>query len=177
MELSRPSTAPPSPATTWATAGATSALRPNLRSLAPLTTIEDLTNDRLYQVRVQATSEAGPSDWSPIATGTPEAGAPDAPGVLTLTPGNGQLGVSWTEPATKGASIIGYEVEYRVTTSDSGVPWTNLDFKGTGTTHHDRGPHQRPVLPGAGADGELGRLQRLVTRRHGLPGGPTSLRP
>ena len=38
------------------------------------TTIEDLTNDRLYQVRVQATSEAGTSDWSdPAPTGTPVA--------------------------------------------------------------------------------------------------------
>ena len=94
------------------------------------TTIDGLTNGRSYRVRVRATSSAGNSDWSPIATGAPAAKAPDAPNRPTLTEGNGQLGVSWTEPATNGASITGYKVEYR--TGSSG--WTDHPFSGTGTT-------------------------------------------
>ena len=81
------------------------------------TTITGLTNGQSYQVQVQAVSLAGNSDWS-TGTGTP-ALPPDAPAKPTLTPGNGQLGVSWTEPSDNGAPISDYDVWHRVTTSST----------------------------------------------------------
>ena len=91
------------------------------------TTIEGLTNGQSYQVQVRATSSVGSSGWSPVATGTPEAPAaqaPDVPAKPTLTLGDGQLGVSWTAPSDNGATITDYNVQYRVTTSSSSDDWT-----------------------------------------------------
>ena len=38
---------------------------------------------------------------------------PDAPGAPNVTPGNGQLSVSWNAPSGNGASVSGYEVQWR----------------------------------------------------------------
>ena len=81
-------------------------------------------------MRVRATSLAGSSDWSPTVTGTPVAQRPSAPDLPSLTPGNGDLEVWWTEPSPNGASITGYEVEYSEGNSGD---WTDLNFEGTGT--------------------------------------------
>ena len=53
-----------------------------------------------------------------IATARP----PSAPAAPTLTPGDGQLGVSWTPPADNGAPIDDYDVRYRAANGN----WTEL---------------------------------------------------
>ena len=54
----------------------------------------------------------------------PSASVPSAPSRPTLTPGDRQLGVSWTAPASNGAAITDYDVRYRQT---GVVSWTGLD--------------------------------------------------
>ena len=71
-----------------------------------------------YEFRVRAGNGAGASDWSPSAefcTEEPEevVMVPDAPGAPNVTPGNGQLSVSWNAPSGNGASVSGYEVQWR----------------------------------------------------------------
>lgn len=81
-------------------------------------TITSLTNDTTYSVRVRANIAGGNGPWSSTASGTP-AGVPDAAvlAVDGLTPGNRQLGVSWTAPAANGSPITGYDLGYRACTA------------------------------------------------------------
>ena len=94
------------------------------------TTITGLTNGTAYDVRVRATNSVGSSQWSSAATATP-ATLPTTPAAPTLTAGNSQLQVSWTAPATGGAQITDYDVQYK-TSSDT--TWTDHTFTGTGTS-------------------------------------------
>ncbi len=93
------------------------------------TTITGLTNGQSYQVRVRATNSAGSGPWSDAATATPTASpsAPDKP-VVTLTPGNVEIEVEWTEPANNGAAITDYDVQYRQGNSGG---WTDKPHTGT----------------------------------------------
>ena len=76
-------------------------------------TITGLTNDTTYTVRVRATNSVDDSAWSSTTTGTPETQPPSAPSSLTLDPGNGTLGVSWSVPAANGSQITGYRVQWK----------------------------------------------------------------
>ncbi len=98
------------------------------------TTITDLTNGQRYEVQVQAVNAQGPSAWSASATATPTpaATAPAAPAILTLTPGDRQLEVSWHAPGSDGGSAItDYNVRY---SADAGSSWADHPFTGTGTS-------------------------------------------
>ena len=95
------------------------------------TKIDDLTNDQSYDVRVLATNSMGDSNWSPVATGTPGATVPDAPDAPDLTPGNGQLEVSWVAPAPNTAPITSYDVQYSEGNSGD---WKNHPFSSDSTT-------------------------------------------
>ena len=56
---------------------------------------------------------------------------PDVPTALALTPGDGQLGVSWTAPINNGGSAItGYSVQYRTGSGN----WSDWPHGGTATT-------------------------------------------
>ena len=130
-----------------------------------------LINGQPYQVQVRAISSAGPSDWSPIATGTPVAQAPDAPGRPTVNPGNAELEVSWTAPADNGC------LHQRLRRAVPAYQRHQLDrpqLCGCRHQHHHRRPHQRSQLHGAGAGDQLGRQKRLVDLRHGHPGSPSA---
>ena len=85
-------------------------------------TITGLTNGTAYAVRVRASNAAGDSGWSQEANGTPDAIA------VTLTPGNGQLDVSWTVPAKEGTAIAEYTVQWKMVNptqfDPSALDWT-----------------------------------------------------
>ena len=61
-----------------------------------------------------------------------EAGAPDAPAVPKLTPGDGLLGVAWDAPADNGSPITGYAV--RSKQHDSDKDWDEQEFVDTETS-------------------------------------------
>ncbi|MCY3949647.1 MAG: fibronectin type III domain-containing protein [Acidimicrobiaceae bacterium] len=61
-------------------------------------------------------------------TGTQSRSEPDAPGRPSLTPGDGEIAVSWTAPDGNGASIDRYEVRYR---RSGRASWSNWDGNGS----------------------------------------------
>ena len=83
-------------------------------------TISDLMNGATYEVQVIAGSSAsGDSDPSDIVSGTPST-TPGAPAITGVTPGDGLLTVNWNAPAeTGGATITGYRVEWKLSTTPS----------------------------------------------------------
>ena len=84
-------------------------------------TLTDLTNGTSYDVQVQARNSAGPSPWSPTATGTPTPPSPPQPpprpDAPTVTSGNRRLEVTW--------DAVIRATEYRVQRRQTGTrPWT-----------------------------------------------------
>ena len=86
-----------------------------------------LDNGTAYSYRIRARTHVKPSPASDAVTATPQ-GAPPAALVLTATPRNGGVTLSWPDPVD--ASIIGYEYQYKVGT---GVyePWQTAPEPGT----------------------------------------------
>ena len=101
-------------------------------------TIEGLENGTEYEVQVRAVNSVGESEWSASGRGTPVSSArrPDAPSAPTVTPGDGQLAVSWIAPANNGAEIEYYEVQtWLVDVGES--PEDDRRIEGTSTTVTD----------------------------------------
>jgi len=78
-----------------------------------------------YQVRVRAVNASGAGPWSQVVwtLTSRDNGAPDPPLPPTITPGDGELALSWRAPAYTGAAgkpITGYRVIY---TTDLGATW------------------------------------------------------
>ena len=104
--------------------------------------ITGLTNGTAYQVGVRAKSRSGYGAWSSSSTATPTQQKPDAPAAPTLTVKDRALDVSWTAPASNGANITDYDVQYRActatpkscTTSPTWGSWTSRDHTGAGTS-------------------------------------------
>ena len=84
-------------------------------------TLGNLRNTIAYDVQVRARNAVGYSAWSAELQSIPF-GLPDAP-PFTLSPGDGQIVVSWQAPADNGGwPIIGYRVEWQLASSGvSGV--------------------------------------------------------
>ncbi len=92
-------------------------------STATSTTIDDLTNQRSYQVRVRARNSDGWGAWSNVSSGTP-LGTPDAPTGLWLESGSQQLVARWTAPSNNGGNTISdYDIQYRI--KSSGANWSD----------------------------------------------------
>ncbi|MFM8719959.1 MAG: beta strand repeat-containing protein, partial [Chthoniobacterales bacterium] len=68
-------------------------------------TIPGLTNGTAYTVYLRAVNAAGSGAGSAGVSGTPRT-TPGAPTIGTITPGNGQLSVAFTAPASDGGSAI-----------------------------------------------------------------------
>lgn len=84
-------------------------------------TLTNLTNGTEYDVQVQAKNTAGPSPWSPTATGTP-ATRPGTLGAPRVRGGNRRVTVSWSAPSSDGgAAITHYQLRYRIGSSGA---WT-----------------------------------------------------
>lgn len=79
-------------------------------------TVTSLTNGSAYNFRVKAVNVIGTGNASNIANATP-ATTPAAPS-LSLTPGDGQISIAWTDGSTGGSAITSHNL-YRGTTSGS----------------------------------------------------------
>ena len=81
-------------------------------------TIDSLTNGVSYQVQVRAENSAGGGPWA-NGSGRP-VGPPGVPRSLVVTVGDKQLSLSWTAPEENGgATVTGYEVQYRLVDADN----------------------------------------------------------
>jgi hypothetical protein len=82
-------------------------------------TVTGLTNGTTYSFRLVAENALGRSNASTLsASATPQATAPSAPGIVSVSPGNSQATVSWIAPSSSGGSAI---TGYTVTSSPSGL--------------------------------------------------------
>jgi predicted RNA-binding protein with TRAM domain len=99
---------------------------------AVASTISGLTNGTAYDVAMTATNAAGTGPAA-TASGTPRT-VPDAPTGVLVTPGDGDLSVSWTAPLSDGGNAIdSYTVtanpgNHTVSTADGDT--TNADLTG-----------------------------------------------
>ena len=102
-------------------------------------TITNLTNGTDYRLCVRASNAVGSSAWNGITTAP--ATTPGAPRDVEAVSGNGQLTVSWTEPAADGgASVSDYTVAYKPhslacpTTADADDTWSSRITSDTSAT-------------------------------------------
>lgn len=89
-------------------------------STATSVTVTGLTNGTLYYFRVAPINPATMGAFGNSASATPRT-TPSVPIITTLTPGNTQVVVAWSAPATGGSAITDYDLEY---SSNSGSTWT-----------------------------------------------------
>ena len=137
-----------------------------------------LHNGTVYSYRIRARTNVRPSPASDAVTATPQ-GAPPAAPVLTATPRNGGVTLSWPNPVD--ASILRYEYQYKIGT---GVyqPWQTApepDTSGAtlqipvgglanGTAHTFR-------IRAVNADGSATSNEATATPVAAVPAKPTGL--
>ena len=87
-------------------------LREDFKRTAGQYRIGGLTNGVAYHVQVRAVNAAGHGAWSQRQTRTPM-GPPGIPSVDMVTPGDGSLAITWSDPSSDGGSdITGYNLRY-----------------------------------------------------------------
>ena len=106
---------------------------PEAHGTSTTLTLEDLSPDTMYQVRVHANNSHGSGPWSQVVTFTTldHAPVPGAPGAPAVQPSATTAAVSWDAP--DGSNVIpvdDYDVAFR---QDGGI-WQDAGFDGTGTT-------------------------------------------
>ena len=79
----------------------------------PVRRLSGLTNGRAYEARVRAVNAVGEGGWSPVATATPVADAPDQVVGLRASPRDGFVLLDWLVPGNGGSPLTGYQVQYR----------------------------------------------------------------
>ncbi len=93
-----------SPYSSWSTATVSPAC-----SSSPCV-VTGLTNGTAYEFEIAAVNAAGTGPWSSASTAVTPAGAPGAPTAVVATGADFAASLSWTAPASNGASITGYTV-------------------------------------------------------------------
>ena len=152
---------------------------PLLTSVGPTTTTytdTGLTNGTTYYYEVTAVNAVGESAVSNQASATPVT-VPGAPTGLTAAPGDAQVGLSWTAPASNGGSAItGYNI-YRSTTSGTqgallaSVGPTITTYTDTGLTNGTTYYYEVTAVNTVGES----TASNQVEVEPGVPGPPTRL--
>ena len=136
-----------------------------------------LDNDTTYSYRIRVGRGVGFGPVSDVVTATPRGVPPDAP-VLTATPRNGGVTLSWPNPVD--ASLLRWEYQYKIGT---GVyqPWqTAREVAGGATLQFPVGgltngtPHAFRIRA-VNADGTATSNEARATPLFGVPAKPTGL--
>ena len=113
--------------TTWATTTVSDG------SATSTTISSGISNNTSYQVQVAASNANGDGPWSDSTT--MKAGLPAQPSAPTLTSGDQQLTVGWTDPAANGNALTGIDVQYKEnsvqTWTDHSYTWSSGDTSTT----------------------------------------------
>ena len=130
-----------------------------------------VTNGTTYYYVVSAVNTAGQSANSSQVSATPQVGIPPAPTNLVATPGNAQVGLSWS--ASSGATS--YNVKRSTT---SGGPYTTIgsptttSYTDTGVTN---GTTYYYVVAAVNATGQSANSSQVSATPLGVPPAPTNL--
>lgn len=108
---------------TWTSSGMVtipglSQQQPNFPATSSLT-ITGLTNGTAYDFRVSAVTSYGTGAWATVTSATPST-IPGDPASVTATPGDTQVSLAWTAPASNGGSAI-TDYQYQISTTSGGV--------------------------------------------------------
>ena len=100
--------------------------------------VTGLTNGAAHTFRIRAVSQYGPTAASNEATATP-ATAPAKPTILTATPMDGAVDLTWTDPSNN--TITGWQYQYK--TTGNYTAWQSMDsFLALRETAIDFGSHR-----------------------------------
>ncbi|GAA2569471.1 hypothetical protein GCM10010435_49360 [Winogradskya consettensis] len=150
--------------------GTWSALTVSTSGTTNTATVTGLTNGITYSVRVRALNLGGAGAPSATATVTP-ATVPGAPTGVAAAPGNTQITVTYTAPASTGGSpVTGYQVS-----TDDGATWAALPASGivTGLTNGTPYAVRVRALNAVGAGASSAQVS--VTPVPNTPDPPTGL--
>ena len=92
------------------------------------TTITGLSSGATYEVRVRAQNALGEGSYS-LSDSDMTAAPPSTPSSLTLSVSGTTISASWSLPNSNGATITGYSVQYKLSTSNT---WITRSHSGTG---------------------------------------------
>ena len=142
--------------------------------------VTGLENGTAYSYRIRSRTSVKPSPASDPVTVTPR-GVPPAAPVLTATPRNGGVALSWPDPADD--SIQEYEYQYRIGTAVY-PPWRHAEppyLDTSGATWWfpvgglDNGTPYTFRIRAVNADGETVSNEAAATPVAGVPAKPTGL--
>jgi len=95
----------------------------DLRSL----TLFPLANGVSYKVFIRAKNESGWGPFRAFPDPVIPKGPPEAPTLISVTPGNGQASIQWNPPASdEGSPITGYRVRWQI--ASKGQPFQIIDL-------------------------------------------------
>ena len=95
--------------------------------------VTQLTNGTPYAFRVAATNAIGTGPYSSSTGNVIPRTVAGAPTALTATPGNAQIALSWTAPASNGGATI---TDYRIQVSANGGAYTTITRAASTTTSY-----------------------------------------
>ncbi len=147
-------------------------------SLGNVLTYSDspLTNGITYYYRVCALNIQGEGEWSDEVSATP-ATFPGAPTLISVTPGNGQLTLSWSAPSSNGGSVVtGYNV-YRGTETNTEVILESvgavLTYTDTAVTNGQRYYYKVSAVNGVGEGARSNEVSGAPMAPATKPSAPT----
>ncbi|MEK7292633.1 MAG: fibronectin type III domain-containing protein, partial [Actinomycetota bacterium] len=140
-------------------------------------TVTGLTNGQAYTFRVAASNSAGTGATSTVSGSVTPRTVPGAPTSVAGTPGNTQVSLTWTAPASNGgAAITDYVVEF-----NDGATWatfadgTSTAASATVTGLANGTPYTfRVAATNVAGTGATSTVSAAVTPRT-VPGAPTSV--
>lgn len=133
--------------------------------------VTGLTNGTGYVFTVRAVNRVGAGPGSSTTRLVPDGGAADAPATFKVTPGNGQLKLSWSPPDLHGNTFQGYQVAAQVqsgsgTSKSTSVQTTSHTF--TGLTN---GTAYRVTVRAITSDAKGNLIQGKAASKTVTPGG------
>ena len=141
-------------------------------------TVRNLTNGQSYTFRVRAVNSTGANGASNSRTATPTATEPDAPQNLRSTPGDQQVTLRWTAPASDGGEPIThyeYEQDFSGTWTSTGGTATNYTVRNL--TNGQSYTSRVRAVNGIGESGESNQASATPSPRPPPPPPPPPTNP
>ena len=140
------------------------------------TTITGLSSGATYEVRVRAQNALGEGSYS-LSDSDMTAAPPSTPSSLTLSVSGTTISASWSLPNSNGATITGYSVQYKLSTSNT---WITRSHSGTGRSTTISGLMKNRTynvrVAGINSQGTGSYRTNSITVPATVPGAPRNVR-